>query len=121
MLAVTEGACHELGGRSGGQAGGRRSTRRGKLVRAFLSEQDEPPETLRLAEVAKPAPRANAVLVKVLAISVNPADWHCLRGEPLFSRATLGLLRPKNTILGGDIAGEVEAVGDGVTGFQPGD
>jgi NADPH:quinone reductase-like Zn-dependent oxidoreductase len=52
---------------------------------------------------------------------VNAADWHVVRGKPLFSRATLGLLRPKHQILGGDIAGEVEAVGSGVTRFKPGD
>jgi NADPH:quinone reductase-like Zn-dependent oxidoreductase len=90
-------------------------------VKAFLAEQYGPPETLRLAEVAKPAPDANEVLVKVLAVSVNPADWHALRGKPLFARATLGLRRPKHPILGGDIAGQVEAVGDGVTQFTPGD
>jgi NADPH:quinone reductase-like Zn-dependent oxidoreductase len=59
--------------------------------------------------------------VKVRAISVNPADSHSLRGKPLFSRATLGLLRPKHQILGVDIAGQVEAVGSGATRFQPGD
>jgi NADPH:quinone reductase-like Zn-dependent oxidoreductase len=57
----------------------------------------------------------------VLAVSVNPADWHCLRGKPVFARATLGLLRPRNPILGGDVAGRVEAVGSGVTRFKPGD
>jgi NADPH:quinone reductase-like Zn-dependent oxidoreductase len=60
-------------------------------------------------------------LVKVRAASVNAADWHVLRGKPLFYRATLGLLRPKHQILGGDIAGQVAAVGGGVTEFQPGD
>ncbi len=74
-------------------------------MNAFLWEKYGPPETLRLVEVAKPAPKANDVLVKVLAVSVNPADWHSMRGRPLFSRATLGLLRPKHKILGGDIAG----------------
>jgi len=57
----------------------------------------------------------------VLGASVNAADWHVLRGKPLFSRATLGLLRPKHQILGVDIAGQVEAVGGGVTRFKPGD
>ena len=60
-------------------------------------------------------------LVKVLAVSVNPADWRSMRAKPFFSRATLGLLRPKHRILGGDIAGRVEAVGSGVTQFKPGD
>jgi NADPH:quinone reductase-like Zn-dependent oxidoreductase len=61
------------------------------------------------------------VLVKVLAVSVNPADWHSMRGKPLFSRVTLGLWHPKNKILGVDIAGRVEAVGGGITQFTPGD
>jgi NADPH:quinone reductase-like Zn-dependent oxidoreductase len=74
-----------------------------------------------VAEIEKPAPNADEVLVKVLAVSVNPADWHSMRGQPLFSRATLGLLRPKHRVLGVDIAGQVEAVGSGVTRFKPGD
>jgi NADPH:quinone reductase-like Zn-dependent oxidoreductase len=90
-------------------------------MKAFIYEKYGPPETLRMAEVDKPVPNADAVLVKVLAVSVNAADWHVLRGKPLFSRATLGLLRPKRQILGVDIAGQVEAVGNGVTGFKPGD
>jgi NADPH:quinone reductase-like Zn-dependent oxidoreductase len=90
-------------------------------MKAFVYEKYGPPETLRLAEVDKPAPDADHVLVKVRAASVNAADWHVLRGKPLFSRATLGLLRPRRQVLGVDIAGQVEAVGSGVTRFQPGD
>jgi NADPH:quinone reductase-like Zn-dependent oxidoreductase len=90
-------------------------------MKAFIYERYGPPETLRIAEVDKPAPNTGEVLVRVLAASVNAADWHVLRGKPLFSRATLGLLRPKHQILGVDVAGQVEAVGGGVTGFQPGD
>jgi NADPH:quinone reductase-like Zn-dependent oxidoreductase len=90
-------------------------------MRAFVYERYGPPENLRLAEVDRPVPAAGEVLVKVLAASVNAADWHVLRGKPLFSRATLGLLRPKHRILGVDIAGQVEVVGGGVSGFQPGD
>jgi len=90
-------------------------------MKAFICETYGPPATLRLAEVDRPAPNADDVLVKVLAISVNAADWHSMRGKPLFSRATLGLLRPKHKILGVDIAGQVEAVGSGVTRFKPGD
>ena len=88
---------------------------------AFVYERYGPPETLRTAQVDKPAPDAGDVLVKVLAASVNAADWHCLRGKPYFSRATLGLRRPKHQLLGVDIAGKVEAVGSGVTRFKPGD
>ena len=74
-----------------------------------------------MAEVDQPTPKPGEVLVKVLAASVNAADWHVLRGRPLFSRATLGLLRPKHQILGVDVAGRVEGVGDGVTGCKIGD
>jgi NADPH:quinone reductase-like Zn-dependent oxidoreductase len=90
-------------------------------MKAFIYEKYGPPETLRMAEVDKPVPDAGEVLVKVLAVSVNAADWHVLRGKPLFSRATLGLLRPRHQILGVDVAGQVEAAGPGVTGFTPGD
>jgi NADPH:quinone reductase-like Zn-dependent oxidoreductase len=90
-------------------------------MKAFISEKYGPPEALRLSEVEKPAPDADEALVRVLAVSVNPADWHSMRGKPLFSRATLGLLRPKHRILGVDIAGQVEAVGSGVTESKPGD
>ena len=90
-------------------------------MKAYLWEKYGPPDTLRMAEVDKPAANAEEVLVKVLATSVNPADWRSLRGKPLFSRITLGLLRPKHKILGVDVAGQVEAVGSGVTRFKPGD
>jgi NADPH:quinone reductase-like Zn-dependent oxidoreductase len=91
------------------------------IMKAFIYEKYGPPETLRMAEVDKPAPNTGEVLLKVLAVSVNPADWHSMRGKPLFSRATLGLLRPKHKILGVDIAGQVVVVGSGVTRFKPGD
>jgi NADPH:quinone reductase-like Zn-dependent oxidoreductase len=90
-------------------------------MKAFIREMYGAPETLRVAQVEKPIPNADEVLVKVLGISVNPADWHSMRGKPLFSRAALGLLRPKHRILGADIAGQVEAVGSSVTQFRPGD
>jgi NADPH:quinone reductase-like Zn-dependent oxidoreductase len=90
-------------------------------MKAFIYEKYGPPETLRLAEVDTPAPNSDEVLVQVLAASVNAADWHVLRGKPLFSRATLGLLRPKHKILGVDVAGRVEAVGAKVTRFKAGD
>ena len=90
-------------------------------MKAFMWERYGPPEALRLAEVEKPVPGPDEVLVKVLGVSVNPADWHSMRGKPLFSRFTLGLLRPKHRILGVDVAGQVETVGGGVTHFKPGD
>jgi NADPH:quinone reductase-like Zn-dependent oxidoreductase len=90
-------------------------------MKAVIWEKYGPPELLRVADVEKPAPAADEVLVKVLAASVNPADWRSMRGKPLFARLTLGLLRPKHKVLGGDIAGQVEAVGASVTQFKPGD
>jgi NADPH:quinone reductase-like Zn-dependent oxidoreductase len=90
-------------------------------MKAFISEKYGPPEMLRMAEVEKPVAVADEALVKVLAVSVNPADWRSMRAKPFFSRAALGLLRPKHRIPGGDIAGRVEAVGGGVTQFKPGD
>jgi len=90
-------------------------------MKAFVYERYGPPETLRMVEVDKPSPGAGEVLVRVRAVSVNAADWHVLRGKPLFSRATLGLLRPRHKTLGVDVAGQVEAVGGGVTGFTAGD
>ena len=90
-------------------------------MKAFISEKYGPPEMLRMAEVEKPVPVADEALVKVLAVSVNPADWRSMRAKPFFSRATLGLLRPKHRILGGDISGRVETVGSRVTQFMPGD
>jgi NADPH:quinone reductase-like Zn-dependent oxidoreductase len=90
-------------------------------MKAFILEKYGPPEVLQMAEVEKPAPAADEALVKVLAVSVNPADWRSMRAKPFFSRATLGLLRPKHRIPGVDVAGQVEAVGSGVTQFKPGD
>jgi NADPH:quinone reductase-like Zn-dependent oxidoreductase len=90
-------------------------------MKAYLWERYGPPGSLRLAEVEKPVPRTDEVLVKVLGVSVNPADWHSVRGKPLFSRFMLGLVRPKYRIAGGDIAGQVEAVGAGVSRFRIGD
>ena len=63
-------------------------------MKALVYDKYGPPETLRIAEVDKPAPNTDEVLVRVLAASVNAADWHVLRGKPLFSRATLGCCDP---------------------------
>lgn len=79
------------------------------------------PDVLRIEEVEKPVPLDNQVLVRVRAISVNPLDWHYMRGEPYIMRLGTGLRRPKETRLGVDFAGTVEAVGAGVTRFKPGE
>jgi NADPH:quinone reductase-like Zn-dependent oxidoreductase len=79
------------------------------------------PRRLRLEEVAAPVVDDDGVLVRVHAASVNPVDRHLMRGQPYLIHLTDGLLRPKVTIRGVDLAGRVEAVGRNVTQFQPGD
>jgi NADPH:quinone reductase-like Zn-dependent oxidoreductase len=79
------------------------------------------PEVLQYEEIEKPAPRDDEVLLRVRAASVNPMDWHFMRGEPYLMRIATGLRKPKITRLGADVAGQVEAVGRNVTQFQPGD
>lgn len=90
-------------------------------MKAILFPNYGPPAGLVLQEVAKPTPHANQVLVKIYAAAANPLDWHRLRADPFIVRLSDGLLKPKNTRLGADIAGRVEAVGTAVTQFQPGD
>ena len=79
------------------------------------------PDVLQLKEVAKPTPKDDEVLINVHAASANAADLHYLRADPFLIHLSAGLLKPKNTILGTDIAGRVEAVGRNVTQFLPGD
>src|SRR2546422_10277663 len=79
------------------------------------------PDVLQLKEVARSTPKDNEVLVQVHAASVNAADWHLMRGTPFLARLVNGLQKPKNTKLGADVAGRVEAVGRNVTQFQVGD
>src|SRR5919205_159623 len=79
------------------------------------------PDVLRLAEVEKPTPSANQVLVKICAASVNAYDWRYMRADPFLVRLVAGLFRPRKPRLGADIAGRVEAVGSDVTQFRPGD
>jgi NADPH:quinone reductase-like Zn-dependent oxidoreductase len=76
---------------------------------------------LELVDVATPAIGDTDVLVRVRATSVNPADWHLMRGEPYIARLQLGLRTPKTAILGCDVAGRIDAVGANVTSLRPGD
>jgi NADPH:quinone reductase-like Zn-dependent oxidoreductase len=78
------------------------------------------PDVLELAEVSQPVPAGDEVLVRVQAASVNPRDWHYLRGLPYVLRP-VALRVPKDGGLGSDVAGRVEAVGKAVTRFRPGD
>ncbi len=77
---------------------------------------------LKLEDVEKPTPTDDQILVKVRAASVNPLDWHFIEGTPKIMRMMgVGLRKPKDTRLGVDFAGTVEAVGKNVTQFKPGD
>ena len=89
-------------------------------MKAIVYTEYGQPEVLQLKEVEKPAPKDDEVLVRVHAASVNSWDWDLLRGKPFLNRIG-GLLKPKYEILGADIAGRVEAVGNSVKELQPGD
>jgi NADPH:quinone reductase-like Zn-dependent oxidoreductase len=79
-------------------------------------------DNLKLADIEKPVPNDDQILVKVHAASINPYDWHFIEGTPYVMRAMgVGLRKPKNTRLGTDFAGTVEAVGKNVTQYKPGD
>jgi len=91
-------------------------------MKAIIYEKYGPPDVLKLKEVEKPTPKDNEVLIKVHAASLNYADWAFVRGKPFLVRLMgAGLLKPKNTILGSDIAGRIEAVARNVKRFQSGD
>src|SRR5216683_700415 len=92
------------------------------LMKAIVYHEYGSPDVLRLEEIEKPVPNDDQVLVKVRAASVNPLDWHYIRGSPYFMRmVAAGLLKPNETRLGVDYAGTVESVGKNVTEFKPGD
>src|SRR5512134_1917641 len=92
-----------------------------EFMKAVVIERYGTPDVLELRDVAKPTPKANEVLVRVHAASVNDWDWGMVQGAPFVIRLINGLFRPKAPIIGSDIAGRVEAVGAGVRAFQPGD
>ena len=79
------------------------------------------PDVLKLEEIAKPPPADDRVLVKVYAASVNPLDWHYMRGKPYIVRPMAGVGKPDSILMGADFAGTVESVGKSVTRFKPGD
>ena len=91
-------------------------------MKAIVYTKYGPPDVLHLEEVKKPALNEEKVLVKVYAASINAGDWHMLTADFFPMRLMgVGLFKPKNTILGADIAGCVEAVGRSVKQFRPGD
>jgi len=90
-------------------------------MKAIVYTKYGTPDALQFKEVAKPAPRDDEVLIRVHAVSINDWDWGLLQGVPLANRLNNGLLKPKNKILGSDIAGRVETLGKSAKRFKPGD
>ena len=91
-------------------------------MKAVLQSKYGPPDVLKIEEVEKPTPQDKQVLIKVHAASINAGDWRGMRANPFFIRLMGGgFLKPKNPRIGSDVAGRVEAVGENVKQFQPGD
>ena len=91
-------------------------------MNAIVRHEYGPPDVLELQEIDKPVVKDDDVLVRVHAASVNPADWHLLKGTPYIVRLMAGgLFKPKHNVQGIDLAGQVEAVGGNVKQFQSGD
>ena len=91
------------------------------LMKAVTYRCYGPTDVLEFTAIEKPSPVDNEVLIKVAAASVNPLDWHFMRGEPYLMRLMSGLGAPEATGIGVDFAGTVAAVGSDVTRFKPGD
>ena len=91
-------------------------------MKAIVYTKYGPPDVLELRDVEKPVPKDDEILVRVHAASLNAYDWHLLKADPFLVRLMgAGLFKPKNKILGADIAGRVVEVGGKVEGFRPGD
>lgn len=93
----------------------------GERMTAIVYRCYGPPEVLEIEQINKPKPAADQVLVKVHVAAVNPLDWHVMRGEPYLMRMSAGIGAPNDILFGEDFAGTVEAVGESVTRFKPGD
>jgi NADPH:quinone reductase-like Zn-dependent oxidoreductase len=90
-------------------------------MKQIVRERYGSPEVLSIGDAAVPGIGDDGVLVRVRASSVNALDWHHVRGRPLIARLGEGLLRPRSTVPGVDLAGVIEAVGAAVTELRPGD
>ncbi|OGO77467.1 MAG: alcohol dehydrogenase [Chloroflexi bacterium RIFOXYD12_FULL_57_15] len=91
-------------------------------MKAAIYTEYGPPHVLRIEEVEKPSPNENQVLIKVHAASINAKEYRMRNGKPFLVRAMIGgFLKPKDSRIGTDVAGRVEAVGENVKRFQPGD
>jgi NADPH:quinone reductase-like Zn-dependent oxidoreductase len=90
-------------------------------MRAIVYHNYGSPDVLKCEEIEKPTPGDNEVLIRVCAASLNPLDWHFVRGLPYFLRMMIGMRKPKTTRFGADVSGVVEAVGRDVKQFTSGD
>jgi len=90
-------------------------------MKAAVYTRYGPPDVVQIADVEKPVPKDNEVLIKVRAASLNPLDWHFMRGTPYAVRIIAGLRKPKVQRLGVDVAGRVEGLGGKVSQFKLGD
>lgn len=90
-------------------------------MKAITHTQYGGPELLTYTEIDKPQPRENEILINIHATALNAADWRLMRADPFLIRLMNGLLKPKNNVLGADIAGQVAAVGKNVHQFKIGD
>jgi NADPH:quinone reductase-like Zn-dependent oxidoreductase len=90
-------------------------------MKAVVYDRYGPPKVLRIADVPKPVPADDEILVRIRAAGVTRSDAHLRAGDPFISRFQSGLRRPKRTILGHELAGEIEAIGAAVTEFTVGD
>ncbi|MEN8447616.1 MAG: NAD(P)-dependent alcohol dehydrogenase [Cyanobacteria bacterium J06555_13] len=91
-------------------------------MKAIVQSEYGSADVLRIEELEKPVVADNEVLVRVRGAGVHAGDWHLMRGDPFLIRLmTGGILKPKITTVGTDVAGQVEAVGKDVRQFQPGD
>jgi len=90
-------------------------------MKAVICDRYGPPDVLRIADVERPVPGPDEVLIRIRATTVNRSDCHYRLGTPPYARLFSGLIRPRHRILGSELAGDVEAAGPAVTEFTPGD
>jgi len=90
-------------------------------MRAIVCREYGKPEVLKLENIAKPVPKNNEILVKIISTAVNSGDLRLRRADPWAVRLFFGLTKPKNPVLGGVFSGEIEAIGKSVSRYKVGD